>query len=98
MRIHAMDIIQSPGICMAPVDDIDIDQTTVRATQTANSVRVPIRNARSDAACDMSDARLSCIAPLSAFAVLIVTAPPNPLLITALGRTIQPLIHAPQTV
>src|SRR5688500_10492336 len=51
IRIHAMDIVQSPGIAIPSVADIDAPRTTVTAALTAKSsaetARKALREARS---------------------------------------------------
>jgi len=37
MRIHAIDIVQPPGIGISPIADMDVHQTIVTALLTAKS-------------------------------------------------------------
>ena len=43
--IHAIDIVQPPGIGISPVADMDVDQTIVIAAQAAKSSAEIPRNA-----------------------------------------------------
>jgi hypothetical protein len=44
MRIHAIDIVQPPGIGISSISDMDAHQTTVAAALTANSSAETPRN------------------------------------------------------
>src|SRR5438046_10666520 len=48
IRIHAIDIVQPPGIGIPPIVDIDAHQTIVTATLVAKSSAEMARKARSD--------------------------------------------------
>jgi hypothetical protein len=37
IRIHAIDMVQPPGIGITPIDDMDLHQITVTAALTAKS-------------------------------------------------------------
>jgi hypothetical protein len=47
IRIHAIDIVQPPGIGISPVADMDVHQTTVTVAQAAKSSAVTAKKARS---------------------------------------------------
>jgi len=49
MRIHAIDIVQPPGIGILPIADMDSHQTTVAAALAAKSSAETPRKARSEA-------------------------------------------------
>jgi hypothetical protein len=48
MGIHAIDIVQPPGICIAPIADMDAHQAIVTATLAAKSGAETARMARSE--------------------------------------------------
>ena len=48
IRIHDIDIVQSPGIGILPIADMDPDQTIVIAVLTAKSSAEMPRNLRSE--------------------------------------------------
>jgi hypothetical protein len=49
IRIHAMDIVQPPGIGIPPIADIDAHQTIVTVALAAKSSAKTPKNARGDA-------------------------------------------------
>src|SRR6478672_4821172 len=49
IRIHAIDIVQSPGIGISPIADMDAHQTIVAAALAANSSAETPKKARSEA-------------------------------------------------
>jgi hypothetical protein len=49
MRIHAIDIVQPPGIGISPIADMDSHQTIVPAVQTAKSIAEMPKKARWEA-------------------------------------------------
>ncbi|MFA5940952.1 MAG: hypothetical protein WC809_16475 [Sinimarinibacterium sp.] len=49
IRIHAIDIVQPPGIAIPPIDDIDAHQTVVTAALEPKSTAETPRNARCEA-------------------------------------------------
>jgi hypothetical protein len=49
MRIHAIDIVQPPGIDIAPIAAMDWHQTTVTAALAAKSTAVTPKKDRSEA-------------------------------------------------
>jgi hypothetical protein len=46
IRIHAIDILHPPGICISPIADMDAHQTTVAAVLVAKSSAEAQKNAR----------------------------------------------------
>src|ERR1022692_3444922 len=48
IRIHAIDIVQPPGMGISPIADIDMDQTIVSAALAAKSSAETPRKARPD--------------------------------------------------
>src|SRR5262249_47053129 len=83
MRIHAIDIVQPPGIGMLIADMRAHHRIVSAVLATKSSAETP-RKAWSDAR--------------SALVVLVMTPPPDARFVAALGRAIEPLIHAPQAV
>ncbi len=49
IRIHAIDIVQPPGIGISPIADMDAHQTIVTAALVANSSAEMPKKARSEA-------------------------------------------------
>jgi hypothetical protein len=49
IRIHAIDIVQPPGIGISPIADMDLHQTIVTATLAAKISAVTPKKARSKA-------------------------------------------------
>jgi hypothetical protein len=49
IRIHAIDIVQPPGIGISPIADIDLHQTIVSAALAAMSSAETPKNARREA-------------------------------------------------
>src|SRR5215475_9663295 len=103
IRIHAIDIVQPPGIGMSPIADMELHQTIVTPALAAKSNADTLRNARSvarsgamrreissPAVCAMTASR-----SLSAL-VLVVAAPPDARLVAPSGRAVEPLVHAPE--
>jgi hypothetical protein len=58
IRIHAIDIVQPPGIGILPIADMDLHQTTVAAAPAAKSSAETPKNARwearSETMCEIS--------------------------------------------
>src|SRR6516165_6662564 len=83
IRIHAIDIVQPPGIGISPIADIDAHQKIVTAALAAKSSAETPRNAsrgaRSEAERrETSRSRGRATTPMtSALAVLVVAAPPH---------------------
>src|SRR5215510_508099 len=74
IRIHAIAIVQPPGIGIIPIADMDSHQRIVSAALATNSNAEMPKNAR--------------IAP-SPLAVLIVATPPHARLVAPLRRAVQ---------
>jgi hypothetical protein len=49
IRIHAIDIVQPPGIGISPIADMELHNATVTAAQTANSIAKTPKKARREA-------------------------------------------------
>src|SRR5438045_1485264 len=87
IRIHAIDIVQPPGICISPIADMEAHQTMVTAALAAKSSAETAQKP----ACWKERIR-------SALLVFVVTTPPDPGLVAPLGCPIEPLVHAPEAV
>src|SRR6266498_5824616 len=105
IRIHAIDIVQPPGIGISPIADMDAHQTIVSAALAAkSSAETPKKacwEARSEAM--RREISRSAVAPRqprlrSALVVLVVAAPPEARLVAPLGGAVEPLVHAPEAV
>src|SRR2546425_2179161 len=105
IRIHAIDIVQPPGIGIPPIADMDAHQSVVSAALAAkSSAETPKKawwEARSEAM--RREISRSAVAPRqprrrSALVVLVVAAPPDARLVTPLGCAVEPLVHAPEAV
>src|SRR5215217_6063519 len=83
IRIHAIDIVQPPGIGIPPIADIDAHETIVSAALAAKTSAATPQN------------RAPTTTTGSALVVLVMAAPPEARLVAALGCTVQPLVHAP---
>src|SRR5206468_9125301 len=70
IRIHAIDIVQPPGIGISPIADMDAHQAIVTATLAAKSSAETPRKACSDA---RSEATRREISPLRTCATIITT-------------------------
>src|SRR3569623_2682640 len=107
IRIHIMDIVHPP-IGMSPIAAIDAPQTTVPAALATNSAAhvqkkralggAPVDSPRQQSRPTRIAASIAPITGSPGLTVLVVTTPPDPLLVAAEGRAIQPLVHAPQPV
>jgi len=86
IRIHAIDIVQPPGIGISPIADMDAHHSVVRAALAAKSSAATQKK-------DCWEARLR-----SALVVLVMAAPPDSRLVAALGGAVEPLVHAPDAV
>src|SRR5919106_5710879 len=84
MRIHAIDIVQPPGIGIPPIADIDAHQTIVSAALAVKS--------------SAETPKKACRDPRSAVVILVVAAPPDIRLVAPFGSAVEPLIHTPETV
>src|SRR5947208_2307114 len=82
IRIHAIDIVQPPGIGM-PIGDMDPHQTIVPAVLAAKSSAETVRNA-------CRDARSEIMTRRSALVVLVVAAEPAPTLVASERRPVEP--------
>src|SRR5262245_37978978 len=87
IRIHAIDIVQPPGIAMPPIADMDAHQTIVTAALPAKSSAEMPRSARS---VPTTTTRSTL--------VLVAAPPPDARLVAPLGGAVEPLVHAPQAV
>src|SRR5687767_1969778 len=95
IRIHAIDIVQPPGIAMSPIADMDAHQTIVTAALAAKSSAETPKNTCCEA---RSEAMRGEMRPRSALVVLVVAAPPHARLVAPLGCAVEPLVHAPEAV
>src|SRR2546428_1312834 len=91
IRIHIIDIVQPPGIAISPIADMDTHQTVVNTALAAKSSAETAKKA-------WWDARSGVMRCRSALVVLVVAAPPEARLVATLGRAVEPLVHAPETV
>src|SRR6202049_4552386 len=105
IRIHAIDIVQPPGIGISPIADIDAHQTIVTAALAAKSSAVTPRNACWEARSEDMRREISSLAVAprqprlrSALVVVVVAAPPDARLVAPLGGAVEPLVHAPEAV
>src|SRR5581483_5763737 len=106
IRIHAIDIVQPPGIGFSPIADIDAHQTMVAPALTANSSAEQARKMRSEARPETMGREISrpSVAPTaratwtSALVVLVMAAPPEARLVAPPGGAVAPLVHAPEAV
>src|SRR3989442_2866877 len=105
IRIHAIDIVQPPGIGISPIADMDAHQTIVTAALAAKSSAETPKNASWRARSEAIRREISspAVAPRqrrfrSALLVLVVAAPPGARLVSPLGVSLQPLVHAPAAV
>src|SRR5207244_4968083 len=105
IRIHAIDIVQPPGIGISPIADMDAHQTIVTAALAAKSSAETPKNASWGARSEAMRREISspAVAPRqrrfrSALVVLVVAAPPGARLVAPLGGAVEPLVHAPEAV
>src|SRR6201987_1352124 len=105
IRIHAIDIVQPPGIGISPIADMDAHQAMVTATlATKSSAEMPKKacwEARSETIRrEISRPRLRQRHPRlgSALVVLVMAAPPDARLVAPLGSAVEPLVHPPEAV
>ena len=106
IRIQAIDIVQSPGIGISPIADMDAHQTLVPTALAAKSNAETPKKANWEARSETMGSEISrspvtlmtLIIGLS-FVVLVVPAPPDALvLITPLGGAVEPLVHSPEAI
>src|SRR5712691_5317782 len=105
IRIHAIDIVQPPGIGISFIADMDAHQTIVTAALAAKISAETPKNACREARSEAMRREISspAVAPrqprlLSALVVLVVAAPPDARLVTPLGCAVEPLVHVPEAV
>src|SRR6266516_880932 len=105
IRIHAIDIVQPPGIGILPIADMDAHQMIVTAALAAKSSAETPKKARWEARSEAMRREISrpAVAPRhprlrSALVVLVVAAPPDAGLVAPLGGAVEPLVHAPEAV
>src|SRR5258706_943661 len=105
IRIHAIDIVQPPGIGISPTADMGAHQTIVTAALAAKSNAETPKKARWEARSEAMRREISrpAVAPRqprlrSALVVLVVAAPPGARLVAPLGGAVEPLVHAPEAV
>src|SRR5437870_13627151 len=84
IRIHAIDIVQPPGIGISPIADMDADQRVVSAALAAKSSAETPKKARWEVRSETMRREISRppVAPTttttsSALVVLVVGAPPD---------------------
>src|SRR6267378_170364 len=105
IRIHAIDIVQPPGIGISPIPDMDAHQTIVTAALAAKSSAETPKKARWEGRSEIMRLRspVSAVAlrgprRRSALLVLVVALPPDTRLVAPLGGAVEPLVHAPEAV
>src|SRR2546430_17727967 len=105
IRIHAIDIVQPPGIDSSPIADMDAHQTIVSAAQAAKKAAETPKKACWEARSEAMRRETSSPAVArrqrrlrSALVVLVVAAPPDARLVAPLGCAVEPLVHAPEAV
>src|SRR2546425_6096622 len=105
IRIHAIDIVQPPGIGISPIADMDAHQTIVTAALAAKSSAETPKNACWEARSEAMRREISSPAVArrqprlrSALVVLVMAAEPGARLVAPLGCAVEPLVHAPEAV
>src|SRR6266545_4826078 len=105
IRIHAIDMVQPPGIGIPSIADMDAHQPIVSAALAAkSSAEAPKKacwDARSEAMrLEISRLPVAARQPRrrSALVVLVVAEPPDARLVAPLGGAVEPLVHAPEAV
>src|ERR671931_1923236 len=104
IRIHAIDIVQPPGIGISPIADMDVHQTIVTAALATKSSAGTPKKARWEARSEAMRREISRppVTPRQrrrrSALVLVVAAPPDARLVASLGGAIEPLVHAPEAV
>src|SRR5436190_2285155 len=103
IRIHAIDIVQPPGIVISPIVAMDAHQTIVTAALAAKSSAETPKNACCETRLEAMPREISGLrAPMtsttSALLILVVAAKPEARLVASLGCAVEPLVHAPETV
>src|SRR6202158_4070865 len=92
IRIHAIDIVQPPGIGISPIADMDAHQTIVTAALAAKTSAATAKNACREAFSEAMGREIStpAVTPRetrlrSAPVVLVMAAPPDARLVAPLG-------------
>src|SRR5713101_5361916 len=105
IRIHAIDIVQPPGIGISPIADMDTHHTIVIVALTAKSSAETPKNACWEARSEAMRREISspAVAPRqprlrSALVVLVVAAHPDARLVAPPGCAVEPLVQAPEAV
>src|SRR5439155_15515559 len=105
IRIHAIDIVQPPGIGIPAIADMDAHQAIVSVALAAKSSAETPKKARWEAGSEVMTRGISrpVVAPRhprlrSARVVLVVAAEPEARLVAPPGGAVEPLVHAPQGV
>src|SRR5436309_139874 len=105
IRIHAIGILQPPGIGISPIADMDAHQTIVPAALAVKSKAETQRKACWEARSEAMRREISspAVAPrqprlCSALVVLIVAAHPEARLVAPPGCAVEPLVQAPEAV
>src|SRR5919198_2604569 len=104
IRIHAIDIVQPPGIGISPIADMDMHQTIVTAALAAKSSAETPKKARWEARSEAMRREISrpAVTPRHprrrSALVLVVAAPPDARLVAPPGGAVEPLVHAPEAV
>src|SRR6516225_8807292 len=105
IRIHAIDIVQPPGIAIPPIADIELDQTMVTVELAAKASAKTPQNARSPARSSAPSCRnrpsrncaaITMTSPQPLYYVM--AAEPGGCLAPSLGRAVEPLAHGPKAV
>src|SRR6266540_1288488 len=89
IRIHAIDMVQPPGIGIPSIADMDAHQPIVSAALAAKSSAEAPKKACWDARSEAMRLEISR---------LPVAAPPDARLVAPLGGAVEPLVHAPEAV
>src|SRR5436190_12909780 len=97
IRIHAIDIVQPPGIVISPIVAMDAHQTIVTAALAAKSSTETPKNAGCETR-EISGLRAPMTSATSALLILVVAAKPEARLVAPLGCAVEPLVHAPEAI
>src|SRR5206468_4232771 len=105
IRIHAIDIVQPPGIVISPIADMDAHQTIVTVVLAANSRAETPKKARCETRSYSMRGEISRLRNYgttttrrSALLILVAAAKPEARLVASVGGAIEPLVHAPEAV
>src|SRR6266850_5705553 len=105
IRIHAIDMVQPPGMGISPIADMDAHHRIVTAALAAKSSAETPKKARWEArsetmAVEISRCRLRQRRPRlgSILVVHVVVAPPDARLVAPPGGAVEPLVHTPEAV